>query len=408
MSKRKSMIGLITALAVSMSVGAANAQAVEFGHDKANWADAIDEMIAASGADITQTPFSDTDQYKAFAQSGALAGDMPALLTWWTGGPLTELVESGAIADLDPLWDELVAAGNYEDGLRPMFQVDGVTYGIPLNLSRWIVLYNKAQFEAANVDVPQSWEELHAAADALKAAGHTPFHATVQGGWRGFIWFQEIMLRTNAEAYAGLFTGETAYDGPEVRKAFEIWSDWYAKGYFSDPRSTEEVADFARGAGAMYLIGDWQIGGVEGAGMEVGTDFGIFVMPNESAGSASTVIVEGAPIVVSAAAVNDPNVLAFLKYFASTEGSNAWAASAGITTGNLNANTPNTLIDEVSAFMSASGTSSATRWWEGTPGDYLGEANAEFNAFILDPTMERAEEAMATIQQLHSEYWAAQ
>ena len=56
------------------------------------------------------------------------------------------------------------------------------------------------------------------------------------------------------------------YDSDAVRNAFQIWADWYAKGYFSDPRSTEEAADFARGKGSIYLIGDWAVGLIEAAG----------------------------------------------------------------------------------------------------------------------------------------------
>ena len=51
------------------------------------------------------------------------------------------------------------------------------------------------------------------AADKLKAAGVTPFEATVQEGWRGFIWFEELMIRTDPEAYKGLHDGSVPYDG---------------------------------------------------------------------------------------------------------------------------------------------------------------------------------------------------
>ncbi|MGI9433260.1 MAG: extracellular solute-binding protein, partial [Geminicoccaceae bacterium] len=41
-----------------------------------------------------------------------------------------------------------------------------------------MALYNKAQFEDAGIAEPKTWDELMAAAEALNAAGHTPFHAT--------------------------------------------------------------------------------------------------------------------------------------------------------------------------------------------------------------------------------------
>ena len=72
---------------------------------------------------------------------------------------------------------------------------------MPLHLSRWVAFYNKAHFAEAGIGEPKTWDELMAAADTLLAAGHAPFHATVQDGWRGFIWFQEIMIRTDPAAY---------------------------------------------------------------------------------------------------------------------------------------------------------------------------------------------------------------
>ena len=147
------------------------------------------------------------------------------------------------------------------------------------------------------------------AADKLKAAGITPFEATVQEGWRGFIWFEELMIRTDPEAYKGLHDGSVPYDGPAVQKAFQLWSDMYAKGYFTDPRSNEEAQDFARGKAAMYLIGEWAEGIVETAGLKADSGFGAFIMPNVDPTLPSSVIVEAGPIVVSTAGKEKKDVM---------------------------------------------------------------------------------------------------
>ena len=115
--------------------------------------------------------------------------------------------------------------------------------------------------------------------DKLKAAGITPFNASIQDGWRGFIWFEELMIRTNPDAYLKLNAGQLKYTDEPVRNAFKIWTDFYAKGYFTDPTSKEEPLDFARGKAAMYLIGDWAVGLVEKGGVKAGKDFGGFIMP---------------------------------------------------------------------------------------------------------------------------------
>ena len=385
---------------------------VELLHDKGFWSEALDAVgdaaQSSTGNRLVQTPYATPEQYKAFIQTSATSGDMPDLFTWWTGGIYSELIGSGQVASMDPLWDKMIASGDFDASLRDFYSVDGVAYGIPLHLSRWIALYNTDHFETAGVSEPTTWEELEAAAAALKAAGITPFHATTQEGWRGFIWFQEIMIRTNPEAYAGLHDGSVAYDSDAVRAAFQIWSDWYAKGYFTDPRSNDEVGDFAKGEGAIYLIGDWAVGIVEGAGMKAGEDFSAFIMPNQDPSLPSSAILEGSPIVMSKSGAENPDAMAALEFFASVDGANAWAAASGNSIGNANAAAPNPVVEKINADVAANGTVAIGRWWEAVPAELQGEFVAEFNRFMLDPTMETAEDVMATVQALNADYWANQ
>ncbi|MCR9138720.1 MAG: extracellular solute-binding protein [Alphaproteobacteria bacterium] len=409
--KLKSLItATVTACLVTAGSLSASADDVELVHDKGFWSEALqkvgDSAGEKTGNKIIESAYSAPEQYKAFIQSSVASGDMPDMFTWWTGGIFAELVETGAIAELDGIWEELIASGDFDPSVRDFYKVGDHIYGVPLHLSRWIALYNKKQFEEAGISEPKTWDELMAAADKLKAAGFTPFHATTQDGWRGFIWFQEIMLRTDPEAYKGLHDGTVAYDSDAVRNAFKIWSDWYAKGYFSDPRSNEEAADFARGKGAIYLIGDWAIGLVEAAGMKADEEFGAFIMPNQDPALPSSVIIEGGPIVLSKAALDKPDVVNALKYFVSVDGANAWAAASGNALGNKNATPPNSVVAKVNADVDANGTLAFDRWWEAVPADIQGEAVAEFNRFMLDPTMETAESVMSNIQALNAEYWA--
>lgn len=409
--KLKSLItATVTACLVTAGSLSASADDVELVHDKGFWSEALqkvgDSAGEKTGNKIIESAYSAPEQYKAFIQSSVASGDMPDMFTWWTGGIFAELVETGAVAELDGIWDELIASGDFDPSVRDFYKVGDHIYGVPLHLSRWIALYNKKQFEEAGISEPKTWDELMAAADKLKAAGFTPFHATTQDGWRGFIWFQEIMLRTDPEAYKGLHDGTVAYDSDAVRNAFKIWSDWYAKGYFSDPRSNEEAADFARGKGAIYLIGDWAIGLVEAAGMKADEEFGAFIMPNQDPALPSSVIIEGGPIVLSKAALEKPDVVNALKYFVSVDGANAWAAASGNALGNKNATPPNSVVAKVNADVDANGTLAFDRWWEAVPADIQGEAVAEFNRFMLDPTMETAESVMSNIQALNAEYWA--
>ena len=334
MSLRSKFLGVSAALSLTVG-GAAGALAddVQLFHDKGFWSEAFQQMGDAADRDtgnrIVDVAYANPEQYKAFIQSAIASGETPDMFTWWTGGVYKDLVESGALAELDGLWEEILATGDFVESTRDFYKVGDHIYGVPLHLSRWVAFYNKAHFAEAGIGEPKTWDELMAAADTLLAAGHAPFHATVQDGWRGFIWFQEIMIRTDPAAYNGLHDGSVPYDSDVVRNAFQIWSDWYAKGYFSDPRSTEEAADFARGKGSIYLIGDWAVGLIEAAGVKAGDDFGVFIMPNMDSELPPSVIVEGGPIVLSKEALDKPDVVGAIKYFVSVAGANAWGRCIG-------------------------------------------------------------------------------
>ena len=229
----------------------------------------------------------------------------------------------------------------------------------------------------------------------------------MQEGWRGFIWFEELMIRTDPAAYKGLHDGTVPYDGPAVQKAFQIWADIYAKGYFTDPRSNEEAQDFARGKAAMYLIGEWAEGLVETAGLKADSGFGAFIMPNVDPKLPSSVIVEAGPIVVSTAGKAKADVMTALNFWTSVDGANVWAKSSGNFKGNIKADPPNPTVAKISAEMKAGNTALMERWWEAVPPEIQGEMVAELNGFLLKPTPDNAKTIMGRMQSLNADYWAS-
>ncbi len=399
------------AAAALLSISSARAQEVQLFHDKGFWSGqlaAVGEVAKRdAGVEIVETPYSSAEQYKAFIQASIASGETPKLFTWWTGATFEELVSSGEVAPLDDVWAEMTGDGGYAESAKELFVVDGKPYAVPLLLARWVVLYDKPLHDELGLSEPTTWEELEANAKAIKDAGHTPFLATVQEGWRGFIWFQELMLRMHPEAYDGLNDGSVAYDGPEVRDVFGKWTEMYANGWFSDPRSEEEVNDYVRGEGAMYLIGEWAVGLLEAAGVEAG-DLGVFIMPNADGVEAPAVIVEGSPLVVSNEGKEDADVMKALRFWVSDAGANAWGEQTGNYIGNDAANAPNAVIAEVNEDIAASDAAAYLRWWEAVPPDLQGELVAEMNRFMLDPTEATAESVMANMQALNAEYWADQ
>jgi multiple sugar transport system substrate-binding protein len=400
--------------AAALSSGVAFSQEITFSYDKTGWEAGFQALSAgaseASGLTITPQLQTPTDRYQAFIQSSIAGGNTPPMFTWWNGKQLDALVETGQIADLTAAWDKAIANGDFSEAEKALVSVDGVPYAVPLNLARWPVLYSTAAFEAAGIAAPpQTWEELLDAAEKLKAAGYVPFNAPNVGGWMGLIWFSELMIRTDPDAFVGLTDGTTPYNGPEVQRAFEIWVDFYERGYFTDPREQDDTRFFVNGEAAMWLIGEWAAGVVETKGMVPGDDFGAFIMPTVTPDVEKAIIVEAAPIVVSKQALEQtPELSAAIDYLMSDAAGNALGEAQGVYTGNLKAEAPNAIVAQVNELIAQDPPRSIVRWWEAVPADLQGDLVSQMGAFMLNPTAETAQQVMDDMQALNADYWANQ
>ncbi len=132
----------------------------------------FDEVTTAfkdeTGADlqIEFQPWASAHDKFTTAIAGGTTPDVAEVGTTWTG----EFADVGALADLS---DRIADAGLEDDlvpGLVESATLDGGVYGMPWYAGVRSVVYRADLFEAAGIETPTSWDELVAAADALKAA----------------------------------------------------------------------------------------------------------------------------------------------------------------------------------------------------------------------------------------------
>ncbi|HTW28193.1 MAG TPA: extracellular solute-binding protein [Acetobacteraceae bacterium] len=409
--KRRELLGLSAAAVAALSgVSPARAAAtLKLYHDKYFWQDFFKKMAAfaaGQGHPFDPTPYA-TDQYQAFIAAGIQAGTPPELFTWWNGTKLAELVEADALAPMDPLWQAMIAAGEAQQSVADLLKVDGKIYALPLAVNYWAVAYNKALFAKAGVAPPKTWADLMDICAKLKAAGITPFNATIQDGWRGFIWFEELLIRTDPDAYAKLNAGQIAYTSEPVKKVFQIWGDLYAKGYFTPATSNEEFLDFARGKAAMYLIGDWAYVNLRQDGLQPGSGFEAFIMPNITPGLPPSIIVEAAPLVISKKGAQNPDVMSFAKWWMSTPAATEWAKDASLSIGNPKVPAPNAVVAQLQETVARDHVKTITRYWEASPSDIVLPAVEQFNKFMVNPTPAVATACMASIERTARNYWSS-
>jgi multiple sugar transport system substrate-binding protein len=413
MSLLKTMTAVGVASAALFSVSGVLAADLSIYSDKTPWNAGMtglaDAASKASGATIKLQEITPTDKYQAFMQTSIAGNNVPAFFTWWNGNQLSDLVATGAVADLSSYWDQAVKDGNFSTTQRDLVSVDGKPYGVLLNVANWVVFYNTKDFAKAGIAAPPTtWAELMADCDKLKAAGFTPFNAPASGGWMPFIWFSQLVLGTSPDAFVGLTSNKAAYDGPEVHKAFAIWADMYKKGYFTDPREQDDSKFFADGSAAMFLIGDWHSGAFAEKGMKPGVDFKTFLMPSVTPDVQQSVIVEASPIVVSKAALAaNPDLGKAINAMMGADAANILGSTVQVYDGNLKANPPNDIIKADNELVAAAKPRALVRWWEAVPSQIQGDLVAEMGKFMLNPVADNGEKVMTDMQKINADYWAS-
>ncbi len=244
----------------------------------------------------------------------------------WQGHAGQELigtyVAAGQIAPLNDLYEQNGWLDVMPDTLIPLISQDGNIYSVPVNIHRANVMwYNPTVLAENNIEVPATWDEFFAAADALQAAGVTPLAMGEQ--WTAMHLFETALLGSmSADAYNGLWDGTTDWAGPEVAAAIENYSR--ALDYTNSDASTlswDQAAQLvADGDAAFTIMGDWadgffnslELAPLEGFGWAPapGTD-GVFQFLSDS-------------FVLPVGEINREAALAFLSVAGSREGQEAF------------------------------------------------------------------------------------
>jgi ABC-type glycerol-3-phosphate transport system substrate-binding protein len=404
-------IGLAVGLA--MLATPALAQTVDFYHDKANWQDAyIGVLGKEAGVEVKVVPYADTSTYQAAVRAALRTPSAPGVFTWWSGYRMKDLVDAGLVVDVTDLWKKYTDAGLYSPSLASAYTFDGKIYGIPDLVAYWVVFYNKKVFDAQGLTPPKTWADLEAAAAKLKAAGITPFGATVDGRWPSFIWFQEFLIRSNPDFYARLMNGDAKYTDPEVTDAFKTWADWIKKGYFTDPSiafgtagANAMASEFAKGSLAMILVGTWYAGTLTDAGMK-SEDIGAFIMPNQNASLGPAVIFETGPLLLAEASAQKPDAMKVADYWMSAPAQQAWVDAQDFPPVNKEVKAKSALISGLVTEINDGNYTQINRFWEATPPEIAEAAVDEIGAFMLNP--DTYPQVQQNLQALADKVWAAQ
>jgi glucose/mannose transport system substrate-binding protein len=203
-------------------------------------------------------------------------GDPPGSFQVHMGHELIDTwVTTDRMEPLGDLFDEEGFNDVFPQGVLDIVSYEGEPYSVPVNIHRANVLwYNKTVFAENNLEPPTTFDEFFTAADTLQAAGITPLALGDVDIWASVHLMETVLIGTlGADAYSGLWTGETDWNSAEVTQALETFKRILS--YVNDDHSAlswdEANKLVISGDAAMTIMGDWVEGNYKA---EQFTDYG--------------------------------------------------------------------------------------------------------------------------------------
>jgi glucose/mannose transport system substrate-binding protein len=189
-----------------------------------------------------------------------LADDPPDSYQRHAGAELLEDIEAGEVEDLTSLYDDEGWRDVFPQRLLDLITVDDKIYSVPVNIHRSNVLwYNPAVLEEAGIDgPPATWDEFLDQAETLEAAGKTPL--TIGPTWTQEHLLENVLLgELGADAYNGLWSGDTDWTSPEVAAALDMYTEVLSHSNFDSAAADWQPAldPIIEGDAAYNVMGDW-------------------------------------------------------------------------------------------------------------------------------------------------------
>ena len=226
----------------------------------------VDMPVAGGGGEAAMTAL----------RARVTAGNPPTAVQM-LGFDITDWAAEGALGNLDSVataegWDAVVPGA-----LQGFSKYDGHWIAAPVNVhsTNWVWI-SKAALDAAGGKAPETWEELVAVLDAMKANGITPLGHGGQA-WQDATVFDGIVLGLGTDFYKAAFIDldPAALGGEQLAEAFNrlIKLRSYVDDNFSGRDWNLASAMVINGEAGMQMMGDWAKGEFLKAGKVPGTDF---------------------------------------------------------------------------------------------------------------------------------------
>jgi len=191
------------------------------------------------------------------ALTTALAGGQPPDVFYINDNKLPDFGKNGV---LEPIGDKVDNPGDFYDTLKQSFTYKGTYYCAPKDFSTLQLVYNTADFAAAGIQPPTTWDELAAAAKKLTKPGHPGLVMNPE-----FYRWGAFMAEAGAWPTNDDITKMTM-DTPEMRQALQYVTDNHKAGNFGTPASVGAGwggEALGKAKTSMTVEGNWIVGAMQ-------------------------------------------------------------------------------------------------------------------------------------------------
>jgi len=344
MTSRTTLTAMTSVFALVGSAAAAQTE-INFWHAMGGALGEKVEEIAA-GFNASQDAFEVVPTYKGnytenmtAAIAAFRAGEQPHVVQVFEVGTATMMAAEGAIkpvhevmgaADID--WD----ADAYLPAVKSYYTTpEGEMLSLPFNSSTPVLWYNKDLLDEAGIEQPpQTWDEMFAAADKLKAVGHD---CAFSFGWQSWVMLENYLawhdqpIGTQQNGFAGIDTEFVFDESGDLADLLQRIADSQEDGTFQyGGRRGDSLPLFTSGECAMWMNSSAYYAGISD---QAEFEFGQAMLPvnAEAAEAPQNSIIGGATLWVLEGhdAGDYQGVAEFFKYLSSPEVQADWHQSSG-------------------------------------------------------------------------------
>lgn len=224
---------------------------------------------------------------------------------------------------LEPLTELLpILEENYAVGSLEAWSLDGVPFAVPFMAVSHGIYYNVDLFKKHNLEIPQTWEELLAVAEKLKAAGVIPFANGSKDEWdMNEIVFMNLLPNFigGRDARLEYETGQVPFNDEKMVSAFQALQD--LAPYLPVGQEGVSYYDaqqlFLLGRAAMFFGGSWDVAFFVAS--EPDFEWSVFATPAPEGRPQVVCFHPDAGLGLNAASPHKEAGLAFLKWVTSAE-----------------------------------------------------------------------------------------